>query len=173
MQRTFISFKSSFVVLEDAGGSWLGFSIFILICIWSGTLRGSSLKFWSHSDLWKLRYRQFFKIQESSRSFYDRIREHVEALRDKNKSYAITKHWLNSHKDLENPPNYKYQIVGSHLTAIQRQITEGLTIESFDPDHLINGKGEYGSNKIPRFKMTVDGEMESEPKKEEQKSSHV
>ena len=35
MQRPFLSFKSSFGALEDAGGSWLGFGILILILIWS------------------------------------------------------------------------------------------------------------------------------------------
>ena len=35
MQRTSMSFKSSFGALEDAGGSWLGFGILILIWIWS------------------------------------------------------------------------------------------------------------------------------------------
>ena len=35
VQRTFMSFKSSFRALEDAGCSWLGFGILILIRIWS------------------------------------------------------------------------------------------------------------------------------------------
>ena len=35
VQRTSMSFKSSFGALEDAGGSWLGFCILILIWIWS------------------------------------------------------------------------------------------------------------------------------------------
>ena len=35
VQRTSMSFKSSFWALEDAGGSWLGIGIFILIWIWS------------------------------------------------------------------------------------------------------------------------------------------
>ena len=30
-----MSFKASFETLEDAGGSWLGFGILILIWIWS------------------------------------------------------------------------------------------------------------------------------------------
>ena len=34
VQRTSMSFKSSFGALEDAGGSWLGFGILILILIW-------------------------------------------------------------------------------------------------------------------------------------------
>ena len=53
-----MSFKSSFGALGDARGSWLVFGILILIWIWSGPLLGSSLKFWSHSDQWKLRYSQ-------------------------------------------------------------------------------------------------------------------
>ena len=35
VQRTSMSFKSSFQALENAGGPWLGFSILILIWIWS------------------------------------------------------------------------------------------------------------------------------------------
>ena len=35
VQRTSMSFKSSFGALEDAGCSWLGFGILILIWIWS------------------------------------------------------------------------------------------------------------------------------------------
>ena len=35
VQRTSMSFKSSFGALEDAGGSWLGFGIWTLIRIWS------------------------------------------------------------------------------------------------------------------------------------------
>ena len=35
VQRTSMSFKSWFGALEDAGGSWLGFGILILIWIWS------------------------------------------------------------------------------------------------------------------------------------------
>ena len=35
VQRTSMSFKSSFGAFEDARGSWLGFGILILIMIWS------------------------------------------------------------------------------------------------------------------------------------------
>ena len=65
VQRTSMSFKSPFGALEDAGGSWLGFGILILMWIWSGTLLWSSLKFWSHSDQGKLRYSQsrFITVQ--------------------------------------------------------------------------------------------------------------
>ena len=35
VQRTFMSFKSTFGDFEETGGSWLGFCILILILIWS------------------------------------------------------------------------------------------------------------------------------------------
>ena len=35
VQKTSMPFKSWFGALEDAGGSWLGFRILILIGIWS------------------------------------------------------------------------------------------------------------------------------------------
>ena len=35
VQKKSLSFKFSFGALEDAGGSWLGFGILILILIWS------------------------------------------------------------------------------------------------------------------------------------------
>ena len=70
VQGTSTSFKSSFWALEDAGGFWLGFDILILIWLWSGTLLGSSMKFWSHSDKWKsytasLELEQLINIQIS------------------------------------------------------------------------------------------------------------
>ena len=60
---------------------------------------------------------------------------------------------------MKDPPSFKFEVLGSYLTAISRQLHEGLAIEAEDPQTLINGRGEYGTNKIPRFKMTVDNEI--------------
>ena len=104
-------------------------------------------------------------IGESSRSFWDRARDHAQALEAKNTKYAITKHWLNDHIEKEDPPDFKFEIIASKPSAIARQITEGLEIENADPSTLINSKGEYGSNRIPRFKLTLEDEIiNKEPK---------
>ena len=97
-------------------------------------------------------------IGESSRSFWDRSRDHQQALETANQKYAVVKHWLQDHSQQE-PPKFKFEIISSHQTAIARQISEGLEIEKADPLTLINGKGEYGSNSIPRFKMTINDEI--------------
>ena len=60
---------------------------------------------------------------------------------------------------MKDPPSFKFEVLWSYLTAIQRQLHEGLAIEAEDPQTLINGRGEYGTNRIPRFKMTVDNEI--------------
>ena len=46
VQRRLISFKSSFGALGDAGGSWVGFGILILIQIWSLAFVLPCSKFW-------------------------------------------------------------------------------------------------------------------------------
>ena len=71
----------------------------------------------------------------------------------------MVKHWQNDHKDKQDPPNYKYEVISSHMTAISRQLGEGLAIEEADPNTLINGKGVYGSNRIPRYKLTLDDQV--------------
>ena len=47
VQRTSMSFKSWFGALEDAGGSWLGFCILILIWIWSLAFVSSIFRFFA------------------------------------------------------------------------------------------------------------------------------
>ena len=61
VQRTSMSFKSWFGALEDAGGSWLGFGILILIWLWS-LVFGSPM---SQNCLFSL----IFEVKRSSMSF--------------------------------------------------------------------------------------------------------
>ena len=71
----------------------------------------------------------------------------------------MVKYCHNDHKENQDPPNYKFEVISSQMTAISRQLREGLAIEEADPNTLINGKGEYGSNWIPRFKLTIKVEI--------------
>ena len=97
-------------------------------------------------------------IGETARSFWDRSREHLQALEDGNMNFAIVKHWKQDHGDLNDPPAFKFETTGSHQTAISRQLTEALNIEEAREgcDKILNGKGEYGGNKVPRLKITVE-----------------
>ena len=97
-------------------------------------------------------------IGESHRSFYDRAREHHTALRNKNKTYAVVKHWLECHPESKTPPEYSYHLLGKHRSAVERQIKEGLAIkkESREAYNLLNGKGEWGLNVVPRLQSEKD-----------------
>ena len=97
-------------------------------------------------------------IGESHRSFYDRAREHHTALRNRNKTYAVVKHWLECHPESKTPPEYSYHLLGKHRSAVERQIKEGLAIEkeSREADNLLNGKGEWGLNVVPRLQSEKD-----------------
>ena len=59
---------------------------------------------------------------------------------------------------MNDPPAFKFETTGSHQTAISRQLTEALNIEEAREscDKILNGKGEYGGNKVPRLKITVE-----------------
>ena len=46
---------------------------------------------------------------ESSRSWWDRARDHTQALKAKNKDYAIVKHWDIKHGDMDDPPQLQFQ----------------------------------------------------------------
>ena len=97
-------------------------------------------------------------VRESHRTFYDRAREHSTALRNKNKSYSVVKHWADCHPELKTPPRYSYHLIGKHMSATERQIKEGLAIEreSREVDNLLNGEGEWGINIVPRLQSEND-----------------
>ena len=77
-------------------------------------------------------------IGESSRTFWDRAKEHAEALTKKDPTYAVVKHWEISHPELEEPPEYSYKILKKHHSAIHRQIWEAISIQSIHDDQLLN-----------------------------------
>ena len=98
-------------------------------------------------------------VGESHGIFYDRAREHFTALKNKNKTYSVVKHWVDHHPDLKSPPQFSYHLIGKHMSAVERQIKECLIIEKESRlvDNLFNGKGELGMNVVPRLQSEKDG----------------
>ena len=54
-----------------------------------------------------------------------------------NNNYAVVEHWQDKHRELEEPPDYKYQLISSHRTATERQIWESLYIENEKCDIIL------------------------------------
>ena len=94
-------------------------------------------------------------IGESSRSFYDRALDHEKAL----KNYGIVKHWQECHPESETHPEYQYKLIKKHRTCPERQICEALTIEQVKCQLILNSKGEFGRNVIPRLQNLPDEEF--------------
>ena len=88
---------------------------------------------------------------ETHRAWYDRARDHAQALISRNQSYAIVKHWMTNHGDMSDPPSFNYKLVSSHKSAIARQITEAILIDIEPNENLMNGRGEFGQNHVPRM----------------------
>ena len=98
-------------------------------------------------------------IGESSRSFYDRALDHEKALKTQNPNYGIVKPWQECHPESEKPPEYQYKLIKKHRTCLERQIFEAITIEQVKCQLILNSKGEFGRNVIPRLQNLPDEEF--------------
>ena len=98
-------------------------------------------------------------IGETNRTYYDRALNHRQALKNKDSSYGIVRHWKDVHPNLDEPPRYNFTQLKRHKTCLERQIFEALAIEGADCQTLMNGKGEWGRNLIPRLQNLPDDEF--------------
>ena len=79
---------------------------------------------------------------ESHRSGWDRSADHAAALRSKDESYAIVKHWINDHP--EGQPDYKFEVMRSFRSSLERQVMELIHIDEGKPEVRLNSKSEWG-----------------------------
>ena len=94
-------------------------------------------------------------VGESSRSLYERAREHQA---DRNKgsddSHQV-KHWMIDHQDLLAPPKFQFKIIQTFKDPLSRQLAEAVRIE-LRGENILNSKGEFNRCKVPR--LTIDPE---------------
>ena len=86
---------------------------------------------------------------ESHRSGWDRSLDHLNALKRRDESYAVVKHWLKDHP--ENQPQYEFKVMRSFRSSLERQIWESIFIDDEDPEVRLNSRSEWGANKVPRL----------------------
>ena len=82
---------------------------------------------------------------ESARSLWDRTEEHLAALKGRQGSSFLWKHW-STHHEAEETPNFSVKLTGRYRTSAERQIREALEIDSYRMHQLMNSKKEYGAN---------------------------
>jgi hypothetical protein len=68
----------------------------------------------------------------------------------------MVKHWILEHGELENPPDFRFKIVGSFKDALSRQVCEAVRIESRG-EGILNSKAEFNRCRIPRLRIDMEG----------------
>ena len=95
-------------------------------------------------------------VGESSRSMYERGKEHeADRVGELEESHQI-KHWVLDHPELDAPPKFKFKGVSSFRDALTRQLSEAVRIELRGED-ILNSKSEFNRCKMPRLKIDLKG----------------
>ena len=71
---------------------------------------------------------------ESSRTFWDRFRDHENALKNHNKKYAVVAHWEEWHLEMEVAPDYTCKVSKVCQISLERQMWEAMEIQSHESE---------------------------------------
>ena len=112
--------------------------------------------------------REGIYIGETSRSLYERSKEHVEDAKSFKEGSHIVKHWLSSHEEEKEQPEFVFRNISSYKDCLSRQIAEAILI-NYSKDSLLNSKNEYNSNCLARVTVeeTIYEKKRRERKEEE------
>ena len=109
---------------------------------------------------------------ESSRSIYERAKEHVADREKQSEDSHQIKHWLTSHEDLLAPPGFKFKIIQSFQDPLSRQLAEAVRID-LRGENILNSKAEYSRCRVPRLRIDMEGWKEKTKEKEKVEQSHI
>ena len=98
---------------------------------------------------------------ETARSSFLRGLSHQALLKDKDDSSPLWKHSVEHHNAREDVV-YTMKVMRNHPTALTRQIEESVAIDKKKVHVLMNSKGEWNSQRIPRIVVQVQGIDEEE-----------
>ena len=114
----------------------------------------------------KVRY-----IGETSRSGYERLKEHLKDYSNLSTKSHILKHYLECHREIKmEEMKFKIRIIRRYRTAFERQIGESVTINKNlrEGARLLNSKNEYNCCAIPKLTIEMTREELLEELEEEQ-----
>ena len=94
-------------------------------------------------------------VGESSRSLYERTKEHWEDAGGGSEDSHIHKHWINVHSGV-GAPKFKFRVIRSFQDCLSRQIAESVRIDMRGT--VLNSQAVYSRCRLPR--LTVDKEWE-------------
>ena len=94
-------------------------------------------------------------VGESSRSMYERAKEHQKDREDLSEDSHQVKHWLTEHPELGAPPRFKIKIISSFGDPLTRQLAESVRIEGRG-SNILNSKSEYSRCRVPRLRVDME-----------------
>merc|ERR1711915_880533 len=115
-------------------------------------------------------------IGESSRSAYERGKEHFNAFRDIDEQSHILKHFLLVHEGMEMKDlKFGIRITGNYRTAIERQISEAVKIEREikKGKKILTSKSEFNRCEIPRLNASSKKDALNDLKEEHEETKRL
>ena len=99
-------------------------------------------------------------VGESSRSIYERSKEHMSDREGLKEESHQVKHWLTDHQDLQAPPRFRFKLVRKFNDPMSRQLAEAVRIELRGAS-ILNSKSEYTRCRVPRLRIDLEGWKEN------------
>ena len=90
-------------------------------------------------------------VGETSRSLYERIKEHIKDGIERAEDSHIAKHWDQDHMG-EQMPHFRFKIVRSFKDSLSRQVAESVRID-LRGEGVLNSKSVYSRNTLPRLEI--------------------
>ena len=94
-------------------------------------------------------------VGESSRSMYERGKEHRKDGKDKAEDSHQWKHWALEHPGLDGDPQFRFKIVSSFSDPLTRQLAEAVRIERRGPE-ILNSRSEFSRCRVPRLRLDME-----------------
>ena len=94
-------------------------------------------------------------VGESSRSLYERAKEHQAEKENLSEDSHQVKHWLTSHQEMSSPPEFKFRIIQTFRDPLSRQLAEAVRIDLRGED-VLNSRSEYSRCRVPRLRIDME-----------------
>ena len=95
-------------------------------------------------------------VGESSRSLYERTKEHMSDRNGWKEESHQVKHWITDHPELQEPPRFRFKLVRSFKDPMSRQLSEAVRIE-LRGSNILNSKSEFTRCRVPRLRVDLEG----------------
>ena len=95
-------------------------------------------------------------VGETSRSMYERAKEHEADRMKKSEDSHQINHWLSEHQDLLESPKFRFKIIQTFQDPLSRQLAEAVRLD-LRGENILNSRSEYSRCKVPRLIVDLGG----------------